>query len=233
MNKKLEQITTEHYRVYRSEDGRDYISVTTAIGMCGGSDKTEALMNWASRNSNYKVLQEQARLFGTTLHNLAENVLNGIKHGVRFEISDDEINDLVWNAGIYNIPYEAAWGFRVIESFLYENIIDVIAVEETLYSDVLGLAGRVDCVVNMHRYGISVLDFKFSKTPRQSHDYALQLAIYKYMLEEHGYKIENTFNLFPNKNNKIQPYTLSSGGGKIKQREIELVAELAQIRHNG
>jgi len=233
MTKNLEQITKGSYRIYRSDCGKDYVSVTTAIAACGGSDKTEALMNWAARNTNYKVLQEQAKLFGTLMHTLSEKLLRGLQSGVPFVISDEEINDLVWNAGIYNIPYDAAWALRVIEAFLYENVSEVIAIEEAVYSDKLGLARRIDCVVNLHKYGRSLLDFKFSKTPRQSHDYALQLAIYKYMLNDMGYGVDHTFNLFPNKNNKIQPYTLSTGGKKIKEREIELVAELARIRHNG
>lgn len=229
--KELEGINIGDNRVYVDADGVEYISVTTAIKLCSGGEKTESLMYWASQNSNYKQLQEDARNFGTIMHALTDVILESKKSGSNFVISETEISDIIWNAGIINIPYEPAWAFRVINNWIDQNVTEVILSEATIHSDSLGLAGRLDCLVHTKTWGVALIDFKFSKNPKQSHDYALQLATYKYMLNEQGFEIDNAFNLFPNIKNKKQPYTISGGQNKIDPKEVELVAQLARIRH--
>jgi genome maintenance exonuclease 1 len=75
-----------------------------------------------------------------------------------------------------------------------DKIEKVFLQECALYSDHLGLAGRVDCV-GMYKGKLSIIDFKTSSRPKRIEwieSYFMQCAAYSIMWEERtGIPIEN------------------------------------------
>lgn len=225
--KKLEVVERKGKRIY-TDGVKEYLSVTEAVKLCSAEDNF-GLLKWAADNPNFEELRRESAKFGTAMHSLAELILINLDVGVEPDLTDQDVLDFVSErASIHT--YDPVWAYHVILNYLKENMKKLIATEMLVQSETLRLAGRVDCVIEHKDYGVCLMDFKFAKNPRQSHAYKLQLAIYKWMLEEMGMKIERTFNFFPNTTNKKQPYTVSNGSDSISRREIELVAELAHLR---
>ena len=73
-----------------------------------------------------------------------------------------------------------------MEKVLRSKVTTVHALESALYSDYLGVAGRVDCV-GVFDDRLSVIDFKTSRSEKKRehiHTYFMQEAAYAIMWEE-------------------------------------------------
>jgi genome maintenance exonuclease 1 len=74
------------------------------------------------------------------------------------------------------------------------NINNIVLQEAALFSDVLKLAGRVDCIAEYDGI-LSIIDFKTSTNTKTTHmiqDYFLQTTAYALMFEEmYGIQIDN------------------------------------------
>ena len=95
---------------------------------------------------------------------------------------------------VYMRNKEINWDeFRPATQFMFhhakpylDKINNVHAIERTLYSEYLGLAGRVDCIAEFAGK-VSVIDFKTStkaKSPSKIKNYFMQEAAYAVMWEE-------------------------------------------------
>ena len=154
-------------RFYTTPEGNKYPSVTTVLG-----DKDKPwLTEWRNSLGPEKADKETKRAAerGDAVHKLAEYYLN---------------NQLTSEITRPYKPEHVNW-FNKVKLFL--NKADNIRTQETaLYSDILKVAGRVDCIGEYEGI-LSIIDFKTStnsKVKEMIEDYYLQCAGYALMWEE-------------------------------------------------
>ena len=166
LNVELPDITTESIkgkRFYVTPEGNKYPSITTVL-----SDRNkEGIIKWRESVGNDVANQvmRQAASRGTAVHTLIENYLNNE------ELSKQAV-----------LPVAL---FVTIKSEL-DNINNIRIQEGGLYSDKLGVAGRVDCIAE-YKGKISVIDFKTSTKEKKEEwveNYFIQGSAYCEMYEE-------------------------------------------------
>ena len=166
LNVELPDITTESIkgkRFYVTPEGNKYPSITTVL-----SDRNkEGIVKWRESVGNDVANQvmRQAASRGTAVHTLIENYLNNE------ELSKQAV-----------LPVAL---FVTIKSEL-DNINNIRIQEGGLYSDKLGVAGRVDCIAE-YKGKISVIDFKTSTKEKKEEwveNYFIQGSAYCEMYEE-------------------------------------------------
>jgi genome maintenance exonuclease 1 len=163
----LESETKEDGRFYTTPEGKVYPSVTTVLGAT--KDQTH-LLEWKRRIGEAKANQESKRASdrGSALHSLCERFILNKEIDLRREMP---------------IPVQL---FAQIKPILLEKIGIVFAVENSLYSNYLGVAGRVDLVAEYDNV-VSIVDFKSSnkvKNKEWIEDYFIQASMYSIMFEE-------------------------------------------------
>ena len=166
LNVELPDITTESIkgkRFYVTTEGNKYPSITTVL-----SDRNkEGIIKWRESVGNDVANQvmRQAASRGTAVHTLIENYLNNE------ELSKQAV-----------LPVAL---FVTMKSEL-DNINNIRIQEGGLYSDKLGVAGRVDCIAE-YKGKISVIDFKTSTKEKKEEwveNYFIQGSAYCEMYEE-------------------------------------------------
>ena len=166
LNGELPDITTESIkgkRFYVTPEGNKYPSITTVL-----SDRNkEGIIKWRESVGNDVANQvmRQAASRGTAVHTLIENYLNNE------ELSKQAV-----------LPVAL---FVTMKSEL-DNINNIRIQEGGLYSDKLGVAGRVDCIAE-YKGKISVIDFKTSTKEKKEEwveNYFIQGSAYCEMYEE-------------------------------------------------
>ena len=166
LNGELPEITTESIkgkRFYVTPEGNKYPSITTVL-----SDRNkEGIVKWRESVGNDVANQamRQAASRGTAVHTLIENYLNNE------ELSKQDV-----------LPVAL---FVTMKSEL-DNINNIRIQEGGLYSDRLGVAGRVDCIAE-YKGKISVIDFKTSTKEKKEEwveNYFIQGSAYCEMYEE-------------------------------------------------
>lgn len=150
-------------RYYVTPSGTKLPSVTTVIG----AQKKASILEWRKRVGEEAAnkISRQASSRGTNVHTLCERYLNNDKLGDIMPDAKEMFVALVpLLARIDNIHYQ----------------------EQALWSEQLGLAGRVDCIAEFDGV-LSVIDFKTSKrikTRDKILDYFWQECAYALMYEE-------------------------------------------------
>ena len=144
-------------------NGKLLPSVTTVIG----AQKKEAILEWRKKVGEEAAnkISRQASSRGTNVHTLCERYLNNDKLG--------------------NIMPDAKEMFHSLVPLL-DRIDNIHYQEQALWSEQLGLAGRVDCIAEYDGV-LSVIDFKTSKrikTRDKILDYFWQECAYALMYEE-------------------------------------------------
>lgn len=168
----LPRTDTENGRFYQLPSGRWVPSVTTVTG----SIKKDAVAKWRERvgEEEAKRVLNRASVRGSQFHDLCEQYL--INREVR-HFPDSIIKET----------------FLRFRPFL-DQIGELIAVEQTLYSERLRIAGRADCIAYFEGEP-HVIDFKTSRTAKQEYmieNYFLQCCAYSTMMYEMtGLKISN------------------------------------------
>ena len=166
LNGELPDITTESIkgkRFYVTPEGNKYPSITTVL-----SDRNkEGIVKWRESVGNdvAKQVMRQAASLGTAVHTLIENYLNNE------ELSKQDV-----------LPVAL---FVTMKSEL-DNINNIRIQEGGLYSDKLGVAGRVDCIAE-YKGKISVIYFKTSTKEKKEEwveNYFIQGSAYCEMYEE-------------------------------------------------
>lgn len=155
--KALKCVTTDQGRYYITPDEHKYYSVTTVTGF----KKTAFFAEWRRKNP-----QESKRVTrrGNSLHSLVEDYIDNKE----LEPSGEEV--LL---------------FKQMLPMLHK-IDNVYAQEVPLYSRLLGLAGRVDCVAEYDGV-LSIIDFKGSTREKRESDiqnYFQQATAYAIMWKE-------------------------------------------------
>ena len=159
----LKRVTSEDgTRVYETPTGKKYPSVTTVTGLL----KKQAILEWRKKVGDEEAnrISSTAARRGTRLHTLCE------KHLLNENVSVNMFDQEMWNS---------------VKPHL-SDINNIYALESSLYSNHLEVAGTVDCIAE-YKGKLSVIDFKTSrriKTRDEIHDYFIQCSAYAVAFEE-------------------------------------------------
>ena len=160
--------TTPTGRFYYPPNGEKYPSVTTVLS----SYNKKAILEWRQRVGEEKAneISRKASTRGTKLHSVCEKYLLN-------ELSDIKIQTMMPDTKEL---------FLQIMPEINKNVGDVYAIEQSLYSNRLRMAGRVDCIAEWNGQ-LSVIDFKTSTREKDEDkilNYFMQCAAYAEMFEE-------------------------------------------------
>ena len=160
--KLLRTTSSDGTRVYETPSGRAYPSVTTITGL----HSAKGIMEWRKRVGEAEAnrISGRASARGTRIHNYCESYLLG-------ESTEPDMFD--------------AEMFNSIKPLL-DQIDNIHALEDPLYSDHLQVAGTVDCIAEFQGK-LSVIDFKTSSKPKDRddiHNYFMQTSAYAVAFEE-------------------------------------------------
>jgi hypothetical protein len=165
-------------RHYQTPEGKDYPSVTTVLSILS----EDGIAEWRARVGEEEAnkISHRAASRGTAVHSIIENYLN---------------NEEEFQKGFMpNVIQD----FRGVQPLLDSRIGRIYAQEAALYSDHLGMAGRVDCVAEFDGV-LSIIDFKTSRKPKKKEwitNYFIQESAYAIMWEERtGMPITNLVTL--------------------------------------
>ena len=160
----LKATTTAEGRRYRVDDSL-YPSVTTVIG----HSKKKSIMEWRRRVGEEEAnkISKRASTRGNKTHKLAELYL-----------SNQSINK-------YKDDPLSMGMFYQIKPYL-DSIDNIHALEESMSSRLLKMAGRVDCIAE-YKGELAIIDFKTSSKYKREewvHDYFAQETAYAIMFQE-------------------------------------------------
>lgn len=158
--------TTEEGRRYFAPNGQSYPSVTTVLSILS----EQSIREWRARVGEEEAnrISGKASNRGTKVHLIVEKYID---------------NDPDFKKGFTPDIIEM---FLQMKPVLDERLGDIYAQEAPLYSEFLGLAGRVDCVGDFDGRR-SIIDFKTAKKPKRKdwiNNYFIQEACYAIMWEE-------------------------------------------------
>ena len=162
----LESVTqADGKRYYVTPSGKRLPSVTTVVG----AKKKQSIMEWRKRVGEVEAnrISKLATGRGNRVHLLAEKYINNEK--------------IVWQK---EMP-DAVEMFRTLIKPM-QNINNIHYQEQALWSEGLGMAGRVDLIAEWNSV-LSVIDFKTSKKLKTASDvpeYFAQCTAYACMYEE-------------------------------------------------
>lgn len=162
----LNAVTTESGRRYAAPDGKTYPSVTTVLSILS----EESIRKWRERVGEEEAnkISHRASTRGTAVHAIIEDYINNVEN-----YQQKYLPNILDN-------------FLTVKDILDKRIGDVYAQEAALYSDYLGLAGRVDCV-GVFDGKLSIIDFKTAKKAKRRDwitNYFIQESAYAIMFEE-------------------------------------------------
>ncbi len=164
------QINNEGQRVYQTPTGDKYPSITTIMSFLSAKD----IQSWRKRVGTEEANKVSARASrrGSSIHSLCENYLKEEKIDV--DIFDQEVFNTL-------IPH-------------LDLIDNIHCLETKLFSNILKVAGTVDCVAE-YNGKLSIIDFKTSKKAKKKEwisNYFMQTAAYGMMFWElTGIAIDN------------------------------------------
>jgi hypothetical protein len=169
----LKAHNTDNGRFYEAPNGELYPSVTTVLGEYY-KDYYDALAKKIGR-AKWEKLKRLGADRGTKVHDLAESYLKG------------EADFSLVNPGIMNF-------FVPIKNFLDANVDEVLAMEQTVYSNALRMAGRFDLLARLKNGTLCYIDFKTSTHHKERKDidsYYFQCTAYCTALRElFGLKVD-------------------------------------------
>ena len=152
-------------RFYKTPDGKWYPSVTTIVSHISSA----TLKAWEERVGfeEAEKVRRTSSLRGTKYHAIVEAYIKG------------DIKTVDKSEGL------PAYLFRFSREVL-DRIDNIHALEAPLYSDDLGIGGRVDCIAEFDGE-LAIIDFKTTKELKREewlHKYFVQEAAYAYMYWE-------------------------------------------------
>lgn len=161
----LSRETVDGKRMYLTESGLKYPSVTTVLG----ARNAKAIYEWRQRVGEKKAnaISTRASARGTKIHGFCEKYL------CNESVDTQELNLVeqdMWN------------DFKPV----LDRIDNIQHIESFLYSDHLRMAGQVDCIAELDGKP-TIIDFKTSSKPKyksQIASYFAQCAAYAIMYEE-------------------------------------------------
>lgn len=164
--KDLNAETGPNGRKYLAPNGVSYPSVTTVLSILS----EEAIQKWRARVGEEEAnkISHRASTRGTAVHSIVEKYIDNEEN-----FAEGFMPNILDN-------------FTAIKDILDTRIGAVYAQEAALFSDHLGLAGRVDCVGEFDGK-LSIIDFKTSRKTKKKEwieGYFIQESAYAIMWEE-------------------------------------------------
>ena len=163
---KLSRETIDGVRYYSVPDEEELLKLVSITSVTSHFNK-EIFLNWRKRVGNEEAdrVTKAATRRGTDMHTLTEHYLK--------------------NEDLPEVPPISDFLFKISKGKL--NLINSIyALEGSLYSKQLGIAGTVDCIAE-YNGELAVIDFKTSKKPKPREwveHYFVQCMAYGCMLYE-------------------------------------------------
>lgn len=162
----LKSVTTENGRRYNTPDGKKLPSITTVLSILS----RDSIMKWRKRVGAEEAnrISYRASTRGTAVHAIIEKYIDNVE-----DYREGYMPDIIQS-------------FLDLKPILDERLTKVFAQEAPLYSEHLGVAGRVDCV-GIFDGKPSIIDFKTSMKPKRTEyitNYFMQEAAYAVMWEE-------------------------------------------------
>lgn len=159
-------------RMYTDKNGNQYPSITTIISATMPADKRKSLQDWEDRIGKKEAqrIRTESTIRGTALHELIECYLK----------------DVNFKEEYHNAAPKVKFLFEQVYPEL-QNIEEIYALEDVLYSSKVKVAGRVD-LVGKYKAKRSVVDFKSSTNQKEDWmilDYYIQETAYGLMYGEH------------------------------------------------
>jgi len=132
-------------RFYSSPTGNRYPSITTVLGELS----RDSISDWRARVGPEEAdkISGRASRRGTAVHDILEKYVN---------------NEVIPDNTLPHIKHS----YLKLKPILDKNLTEVYGQEVALYSDMIELAGRVDCV-GMWNGVPSVIDYKTSRKPKK------------------------------------------------------------------
>ena len=163
---KLSRETVDGVRYYSVPDEDDLLKLVSITSVTSHFNK-EIFVNWRKKVGNEEAdrITKAATGRGTDMHTLTENYLK--------------------NEELPEVPPISDFLFKIAKGKL-NKIDNIHALEGTLYSKELGIAGTVDCIAE-YDGELAIIDFKTSKKPKPRNwveHYFVQCMAYGCMLYE-------------------------------------------------
>lgn len=158
--------TIDGKRYYVTPSEKKYPSITTVLSILS----KQSIMEWRNRVGEEEAnrISTQASRRGTRVHQMCEDYINNNPDYAKKAMPIDKET------------------FASIKPILDKRINNIHTQEATLYSDYLGVAGRVDCIAEFDNR-LSVIDFKTSRKAKKKEwisNYFQQTSAYCVMYEE-------------------------------------------------
>jgi genome maintenance exonuclease 1 len=166
---KMKQVTKEDgTRRYETPSGNSYPSITTVLS----SYNKKHIIEWRNRVGEIEAnkISSRASRRGTALHIICEEYLSNEMTPMKWKTMMPDTKEL----------------FNQMKEPLTNNIGRIYCLEKSLYSDILKIAGQVDCIAEW-KGKLTVIDFKTSsKEKKESYikHYFMQCSGYAEMFEE-------------------------------------------------
>jgi len=162
----MNAVTTDSGRKYKTPEGVNLPSITTVLSILS----RDSIAKWRKRVGEEVANQISTRASGrgTRVHEIIEKYIDNDPN-----FKDGYTPDIIQS-------------FLAVQNILDDRIGDVYAQEAPLYSNHLGVAGRVDCVADFDGKR-SIIDFKTSMKPKKLDwikNYFMQESAYAIMWEE-------------------------------------------------
>jgi len=194
----LEAQTIDGTRYYKVPSGKMYPSITSVTSFYN----REIFINWRKKVGNEQAdkITKESTARGTAYHDVVEHYM---KNG---DIKDLKI-----------LPFIK---FLFLQSKKnLDRINNIHALEKSLYSDYLGLAGRVDCIAE-YDGELAVIDFKTSKKIKPEEwieNYFVQETAYACMYYEMtGIPVKKLITIMVAENGECKVYEKRNKGDYIK-----------------
>ena len=163
---KLERETIDGVRYYKIEDDEELLRLVSITSVTSHFNK-EIFINWRKKVGNEKAerITKAATSRGTDMHTLVEHHLK--------------------NEQLPKVQPLSDFLFKISKTDL-NRINNIYALEGSLYSKQLGIAGTVDCIAE-YDGELAIIDFKTSKKPKPREwieHYFVQCMAYGCMLYE-------------------------------------------------
>ena len=163
----LQRETIDGVRYYKVPDNNELIKLVSITSVTSHKNK-KFFAQWRKRvgEETADKITRQATSRGTDMHSLVENYLYNIPELPKVQPLSDYL-------------------FKIARPEL-DKINNIYALEGSLYSKYLGIAGTVDCIAE-HDGELSIIDFKTSKKPKPREwieHYFVQCMAYGCMLYE-------------------------------------------------
>lgn len=162
----MQSVTTDSGRKYQTPEGVNLPSITTVLSILS----RDSIAKWRARVGEEEAnkISTRASGRGTRVHEIIEKYMNNEE-----DYKDGYTPDIIQS-------------FLDVKHILDNRIGTVYAMEAPLYSNHLGVAGRVDCIAEFDGK-LSVIDFKTSMKPKKLDwikNYFMQESAYAIMWEE-------------------------------------------------